>query len=169
MFLLTNDYQTDGYPFDGAVIGDLYIAKNVLDNQFYGSYIANCILQEGVTSVASKGFYEASVPAVSFPESLEYIGYAAFEDVDLEELSIGKNVNYIGSRAFYDNTSVDTIYVKAPIPPTIGDNVFYGEYSQIKPYCDVIYVPSESVELYKAADGWSKYANYIVGYNFDNE
>ena len=29
-----------------------------------------------------------------------------------------------------------------------------------------IYVPAASVEAYKAADGWSDYADYIVGYDF---
>ena len=29
-----------------------------------------------------------------------------------------------------------------------------------------IYVPHNSVEAYKAADGWSDYASYIEGYNF---
>ena len=29
-----------------------------------------------------------------------------------------------------------------------------------------IYVPMESVEAYKSTDGWSDYADAIVGYNF---
>ena len=32
-----------------------------------------------------------------------------------------------------------------------------------------IYVPSESLENYKAADGWSEYANDIVGYDYEND
>lgn len=178
MYLLISDYQTDGYPFDGADIINLYVAKNVLTNQFYGAGITNCILQDGVTSVASKGFYESTVSTVSFPESLEYIGESAFEEVGLKELCIGKNVNQIGSRAFYGNTEVDTIYIKAPTPPAVGSKVFYGKISEVsgttlyyreKIYCSAICVPSESVEQYKAASGWSEYKNYIVGYDFDAE
>ena len=29
-----------------------------------------------------------------------------------------------------------------------------------------IYVPTQSVEAYKSASYWSKYASYIVGYDF---
>ena len=29
-----------------------------------------------------------------------------------------------------------------------------------------IYVPMESVDVYKSAEGWSEYADAIVGYNF---
>ena len=31
-----------------------------------------------------------------------------------------------------------------------------------------IYVPAESVQAYKSADGWRDYADAIVGYDFEN-
>ena len=34
------------------------------------------------------------------------------------------------------------------------------------PYLTPIYVPMESVEAYKTADVWKKYADQIVGYDF---
>ena len=30
----------------------------------------------------------------------------------------------------------------------------------------MIYVPRQSVDAYKSADGWKDYADYIVGYDF---
>jgi hypothetical protein len=39
-------------------------------------------------------------------------------------------------------------------------------YSGFKPIGCTIYVPTESVEAYKSASGWSEYASDIVGYNF---
>jgi hypothetical protein len=30
-----------------------------------------------------------------------------------------------------------------------------------------IYVPTSSVEAYKTSEGWSDYAKYIIGYDFD--
>jgi hypothetical protein len=32
-----------------------------------------------------------------------------------------------------------------------------------------IYVPAESLEAYKTAEGWSKYADAIVGYDYEND
>ena len=31
-----------------------------------------------------------------------------------------------------------------------------------------IYVPMESLELYRTADGWADYADSIVGFDFEN-
>ena len=40
--------------------------------------------------------------------------------------------------------------------------MFYGNATGRK-----IYVPTESVDVYKSAQGWSEYSDYIVGYNFE--
>jgi hypothetical protein len=45
----------------------------------------------------------------------------------------------------------------------LGNIVFTGNGNGRK-----IYVPTESVDAYKTADGWSKHADAIVGYDFDN-
>ena len=34
-------------------------------------------------------------------------------------------------------------------------------------FVKIIYVPMESVDAYKNAEGWEEYAYWIVGYNFD--
>lgn len=46
-------------------------------------------------------------------------------------------------------------------PPSIDRYVFEGNAWGRK-----IYVPTESVEAYKAAEYWSEYATDIVGYDF---
>jgi hypothetical protein len=46
--------------------------------------------------------------------------------------------------------------VQATNPPTIGIDVFKNTHANL-----VIYVPSESVDTYKAASGWSTYADRI--------
>lgn len=45
-------------------------------------------------------------------------------------------------------------------PPYLG----WPEYNTYG--TDVIYVPTNSVAAYKAADGWKDYADKIVGYDF---
>ena len=56
---------------------------------------------------------------------------------------------------FYNCTSLTSVTIEATTPPTLGNNVFYNTNE-----CP-IYVPSESVEIYKAANGWSNYASRI--------
>ena len=44
-------------------------------------------------------------------------------------------------------------------------NSTYGQFESVSADCK-IYVPTASVDAYKAADGWSSYADAIVGYDF---
>ena len=59
----------------------------------------------------------------------------------------------------------ETIEQQPTTPPSIlienNWRVFENNASDRK-----IYVPQESVEAYKNADGWSNYADAIVGYDF---
>jgi hypothetical protein len=55
------------------------------------------------------------------------------------------------------------VYCKATTPPVGGDSMFKDNASDRK-----IYVPSASVDAYKAASVWSTYAADIVGYDFEN-
>lgn len=71
-------------------------------------------------------------------------------------VTIPDNVSIIGNYAFYGCSSLTSITVEATIPPTLGNNVFDNTNN-----CP-IYVPSESVNAYKTAEGWSDYKNLIL-------
>ena len=70
-------------------------------------------------------------------------------------------VTTIRFEAFGGCSSLTSVYCKAITPPAGGDFMFYDNASGCK-----IYVPMESVNAYKSAEGWSDYADAIVGYNF---
>ena len=82
--------------------------------------------------------------------------------------------------AFYNCKNLEEIYCKSVIPPIVPpkkDDPQFGSYyflDREDPYAPgsipigcTIYVPMESVEAYKKAECWSKYAIYIKGYNFE--
>ena len=73
-------------------------------------------------------------------------------------ITIPRNVLEIGNYAFYGCSSLYMVYSKNPVPPTLGSDVFSGT------KIGIIYVPTASVNVYKAA--WSDYADKIVGYDF---
>ena len=56
--------------------------------------------------------------------------------------------------------AIKEIYIKAVVPPVLTNS-----FDSIKDDAK-IYVPAESVDAYKAAEGWSDYADHIVGYGF---
>lgn len=76
----------------------------------------------------------------------------------LNELIIPSTITEIGSGAFSYARSLVTIHVQATTPPTLtGAGWFTGTDSSL-----IIYVPVGYGETYKAAAGWSSYADHIV-------
>ena len=116
----------------------------------------------------------SSLTSVTIPDSVTTIGnYAFLGCSSLTSVTIGDSVTTIGYAAFAYCENLKTVYCKAINPPTIVDNNgdWYGFAMQDESgnICNIgctIYVPTESVEAYKSAQGWSDYADAIVGYNF---
>ena len=98
--------------------------------------LTDVIIGDGVTSIGDRAFHKSS---------------------GAMNVTIGNSVTSIGANAFY---FINNVYCKPTTPPTIYTNTFSAVYRP------KIYVPSESVEAYKSAEGWSKFASYIEGYDF---
>ena len=94
---------------------------------------------------------------------------AAFEGCSsLTSITIPESVTEIGSSAFRDCSSLISVYCRAITPPKVptsrirySHNMFDNNAPDRK-----IYVPRKSVNAYKIAEGWSEYADCIVGYGF---
>ena len=81
--------------------------------------------------------------------------YAFYGCTGLTSINIPSSVTNIGNYAFYGCIGLTSITINAITPPTLGTNVFNNTND-----CQ-IYVPSDSVDAYKAASGWSSYASRI--------
>lgn len=99
----------------------------------------------------------------TIPNGVTTIGKGAFRYcVDLTSVTIPDSVTAINDSAFWNCELLKDIYCKATTPPTLGEHsVFSGCASDLK-----IYVPTESVDLYKSAERWSTKADIIYGYDF---
>ena len=117
-----------------------------------------------VTSIGSYAFvFCYSLTSINIPDSVTSIGEYAFYDCDsLTTVTIGNSVTSIDSNALEYCDKLTSIYCKATAPPALGYNVFYMYNASGRK----IYVPRNSVDAYKSAAGWSKYAADIVGYDF---
>ena len=75
-------------------------------------------------------------------------------------INIGSGITSIGNNFFQLRGSSWShklyLTIKAVVPPTLGSNPHLNGAAG-----GAIYVPAESVDAYKAANGWSNYANYI--------
>ncbi len=124
--------------------------------------LTSITISEGVHTIGLQAFaYSKNLKTVNLPNSLIIIEERAFNTCDsMESITIPSNVATIGFGAF-TSENLKTVYCKATTPPTVEEYIF-GEKNKARS----IYVPADSVEAYKAASGWSNYADEIVGHNF---
>lgn len=97
--------------------------------------------------------------SLTIPATVKSIGWLGVAwNFELETITFAANsqLTTIDKSGFEYNKKLVSITFTATTPPSLGDQVFY--------HCDSlanIYVPSASVDAYKAASGWSSYADKI--------
>ena len=149
---------------------------------FYGQFASldnRClILNEELVAFAQAGLEKYTIPdnissignstfggcnrlnLIIIPNSVVKIGNETFSHCyGLTNIIIPDNVTEIGGSAFNWCNNLTNIYCKPIIPPDLGKDAF----SEISLSVN-IYVPTASVDAYKAA--WGSYADKIVGYDF---
>ena len=97
-----------------------------------------------------------NLTSIDIPETVTELGQVCFSGCGFETFTIPSQITTLGTYCFRKCLSLATVYCEPTTPPTIGNNIFYN--------CTAlahIYVPSESVEAYKQASGWSNYASII--------
>ena len=94
------------------------------------------------------------------------LGYILWNNPNLKTVTISANIRILGMDPFgldyRDN--LETIYLRAPIPPIIGHNQ-PERIPSLFPNL-TIYVPEESLEAYKGSPDWAPYKGYIKGYKY---
>lgn len=111
----------------------------------------------GLTTIGDESFKKChGLTSIDIPDNVTTINSGAFRySSGLTSVTIGSGITNIKSSAFRDCTAMTSITVNATTPPTLGSYAFDNTND-----CP-IYVPSESVEAYKSASGWSNYASRI--------
>lgn len=106
-------------------------------------------------STAETSAYKSTMVQAEIGDCVTSIGWDAFRRCSsLTSVTIGNSVTSIESNAFQYCSSLTSITVEATTPPTLGWLAFHST------NISVIYVPSESIETYKAS-GWNAYtANF---------
>lgn len=135
---------------DVSVIGSYAFA--------YTTNLTNIILPKTITTLKNHAFRNCSGLVeidLSGYENLQRIEAQAFNFASTSnKVLIPSNVTYIGDYGFSGNTRTE-IYIYAVTPPSIGTMIFELAWNSS------IYVPSQSINAYKAATGWASYAPII--------
>lgn len=152
----------------------------VIGSSFLGcESLVSMIIPDSVVKIGSSAFSGCSnLESVEISKNLSEIGASLFTDcIKLKSITIPENVVKIYSRAFLNCSSITSLVfpknvtyigelvasscyslqsitvLPAQVPILENINALEGTYP--------IYIPSESVDAYKTAPGWSEYANRL--------
>lgn len=90
-------------------------------------------------------------------DELSSINYMGNDNAKLRNIFLPKGVTTI-SNSFNNCASIEIIHIRAINPPALTNSFNYITAGT------KIYVPTKSLDAYKAADGWKDYADKIEGY-----
>lgn len=146
--------------------------KRIGNLAFQGCNIKSIEFSEGLMSIGEYAFKSNSFEKVTLPESLLYMELGAFANCSvLQEISLPSTLIALGGFTFRYCGMLNDIYCYAKIPPIANDTDFGVIYNNDRWIADKapgpdldecrLYVPAESVELYKSAPGWKLMKNII--------
>ena len=139
--------------------GNDYTVTKIGDGAFSShSSLETITIPDSVISIGDNAFAACNyLQSIVIPDNVKSIGFNAFlECYTLDSITIGSSVTSIGCNAFANCGA--TVTIKAITPPTI---VWTGSEYDSFGISGSIYVPAVSVEAYKAAPGWSEFADKI--------
>lgn len=157
--VLFNKDKTTLICYPAAKTGDYVVPGSVTEIGLRAFYdcegLTAVTLPEGLISIGQANFTHCiGLKEMVIPNSVTSIGSTAFSlCTGLTKLTIGSGVTTIGAMSFMSCTALTTIYNYAVTPQEID---FYT-FLQVPTAACTLYVPEESVELYKAAPVWKNF------------
>ena len=158
---------------DGWAFTETALKKIVFPKRIYSipsSICSGCTQLESVTLPAGTVYIESwafsgcsSLKSISLPDGVLEIHEGAFYSTGLVSITIPGMIESIGSDAFNYCDALKEVIMEAVIPPLVGNGRydFHPAFGYVD-YPFPIYVPHESVERYRAAEGWSIYDDRII-------
>lgn len=133
---------------------DIPYVQSTNIEQYTSHTIGNCVTTISSYNPVTK-LRNINLKVCHLPSTISKIPNELFKGSGLEDFTVPSSINTIGDAVFSGCTSLQSLKVLPTTPPTIGSNVFAST------NIGQIYVPSESVNAYKSASGWSDYADKI--------
>jgi hypothetical protein len=120
-------------------------------------------IPDGVTTIHYLTFKDCEkLEQIEIPQNLSSIEFGAFYGCkSLRKIELPKTIKEIGDRAFGGCTSLESFVCGAQQPPTLGTDVF----KDVNLANSTLYVPSGSVDIYKAADQWKEFGTILAKEN----
>ena len=128
---------------------------------FAYSYLTSVDIPNSVTSIEKGAFFQCTwLTSVTISNSLTSIADQTFmQCFNLASVTIPSSVTNIGQEAFSFCFELKSIESLAETPPTCGGKAF----DIVDMNNCVLTVPANSVEAYKAAEGWKEFYSIVAG------
>lgn len=155
-------YPDEEHPGFWGGVKTCAIGKGIteLDGMICGMQVncASVTLPNSLKRISSSALEECAFTSIALPEGLDSIDMYAFFGSKLTALTIPSTVTYIGASSFLYNPDLAVVTMLPTTPPELyADELPFGECEKLTS----IYVPEGCADAYKAADGWSTYADLI--------
>lgn len=129
--------------------------------------VPDCVTSLGYEVFANKKYLE-EVKMSDNITHVEGVGYLFCYSHNLKTVTVSARMKDLGYDPFgtsgYECSSLETIYMRAPIPPAITYNRaegIPGSYENL-----TIYVPQDSYDAYMSSQSWSPYREYFEPYDY---
>lgn len=165
---LRNDLTSVTIPDSVTIIEDNTFGGNLLSSvtipssvERIGEYafshngLISVTIPSSVTGIGPGAFSHNRLSSVTIPNGVIGIATNAFAYNRLSSVTIPSSVVNVGSGIFSGNDLLTSVTIQATRPPIMAYNMFESNHSNLKN----IYVPAESVDIYKRA--LSRYADKI--------
>lgn len=133
---------------------------SMAESAFYHMFgLKRAVFNGAVNKISRSCFhYATALESFTIPNTVTNIDrYGFYMACTLKAITIPTNVTTINTYAFQNCVSLGEIHVLSATPFTLNSGVFSG-----LPDDFIIYVPVGTSETYKAASGWSTYADHIL-------
>lgn len=147
--------------FAGNSLRSITIPNSVTNLAYCAFYSCNSLtsvtLSNSISGIGESCFASCSFSSIDIPDSVSRLGLWSFGyNSNLRNVTIGTGITYISNYTLGYCINLESVTIKATTPPTMY-NMFYNTNNTF-----MIYVPSASVDAYKAATNWSTYADRIM-------
>ncbi|MBR0296872.1 MAG: leucine-rich repeat domain-containing protein [Paludibacteraceae bacterium] len=158
-FTYIGKYDSYQYCFNNCsnLKGKLVIPDNVTEigcSTFSYTGISEIQFGSGVTRIGGSAFNSCkSLKHVELPDAVTYIGSTAFGSCsNMTYFGMGSKITSLAGDFLHYDTKLDTVVIKCTTPPAPSSPIYESVTSNA-----LLYVPSGSVEAYKAATYWKAF------------